>query len=287
MGAVSDGDTARERALRDIVAFYAGQPMVTAVAIAGSHVREVDDPGSDIDLYVYCDPQVPVAARGAFIAARSDRYEIDNHAFGDGDEWIERESGLRMDGMLWQPAWMEEQVARVVDRHEARTGYTTCFWYTVQRSTPLFDREGWFERLQAKARQPYPPELKRAIVALNQPVLRGNLSSLLSQIERAVAREDWLSVNHRTTALLECALDILFAINDQPHPGEKRLLAFIERDCPKRPKRFADLLEAILSASCARPPVHLVPAVQRFLDALDLLVAAEMGEGTPAPAGAP
>jgi hypothetical protein len=49
--------------------------------------------------------------------------------------------------------WIEEQLDRVLVRHEASVGYSTCFWYNVLHSNALFDRAGWFEALQRRARQ--------------------------------------------------------------------------------------------------------------------------------------
>ncbi|HTE18437.1 MAG TPA: DUF4037 domain-containing protein, partial [Armatimonadota bacterium] len=88
------------------------------------------------------------------------------------------------------------------------------------------DSNGWYGRLQDGARQPYPEALKQAIIAKNHPILRRTLSSYLHQITRAAARDDVVSVQHRVTALLASYFDILFAVNELPHPGEKRQLRF-------------------------------------------------------------
>lgn len=42
----------------------------------------------------------------------------------------------------------------------------------------------------------------------------------------AIVRQDPVSLNHRIAAWLASYFDILFAINGQFHPGEKRLLTY-------------------------------------------------------------
>ena len=42
--------------------------------------------------------------------------------------------------MYRTPDWIEERLERVLVRHEASVGYSTCFWHNVLHSTPLFDR---------------------------------------------------------------------------------------------------------------------------------------------------
>ena len=143
--------------------------------------------------------------------------------------------------------WIEEQLDRVLVRHEASVGYTTCFWYNVLHSQVLFDRSVWFEALQRRARQGYPEELRRAIIAKNYPLLRQNQSSYLHQIELAARHQDVVSVNHRVAALLASYFDVLFAVNEQAHPGEKRLLQH--------------------AAQCAHVPADMVAGVVAVVEA--------------------
>ena len=252
---------------------FATFEQVRAVALGGSTAAEVADSLSDLDLYVYASPPPPAEARRALIVPTARRAEIDNTFFGTGDEWIDV-SGRGVDAMYWSPEWIEDQVERVLVRFEASLGYTTSFLHTVRSSRVLFDRTGWFSRLQERARGPYPEQLRHAIVAKNHPVLRGKLSSYLDQLELALRRQDLVSVNHRVTALLASYFDILFALNRVPHPGEKRLLAHVKRLCPKQPPGLERQVEAVLRAVGA-PEQGLLPQLHTLLEGLDALLVSE------------
>lgn len=259
---------------------YAALPAVEAVALAGSLAAGAADERSDLDLYVYAPAPLDLGARAAVARAAAPgeagppRLEIGNDAFEPGDEWLDGGSGLHLDVMFRSPAWIEAELDRVLSRFQARAGYSTCFWWNVLRSEPLFDRSGWYAALRRRADVPYPEPLRRAVVARNHPLLRGALSSYLAQIERAAARGDACGVNHRVAALLASAFDVLFALNRVPHPGEKRLLAWAEALCPLRPPRLGEEVTALLRA--AAPPGHEVVArAAALLDPLDELLAAE------------
>ena len=233
-------DVARRVALR-----YELLPAVQAVAMGGSRTSHREDADSDIDLYFYVTHPLTLEER-AEVAAGAKRSEIGNAFWEPGDEWIDPESGIGIDVMFRETEWIEEQIMRVIHDHRASLGYTTCFWYNVLNSELLVDRESWFAELQQKASVPYPAELKRNIVAKNWPVLRDNISSYRHQIELALRRGDLVSVNHRVTALLASYFDILFAINEQPHPGEKRLVNYAEQLCAKRPAKMREQVEKVV-----------------------------------------
>ncbi len=218
-----------------VAAAFANLPDVAAVALAGSGVTGAADEQSDVDLYVYAGAPVAMADRVAIATGFATRAEVGNDFWEPGDEWIDTQTGRHVDVMYRTPDWIEEQLKRVLVRHEASVGYSTCFWHNVLHSTPLFDRSGWYRDLQATAARPYPQPLRRAIIARNHPILRQTLSSYLAQIERAVRRGDSVSIQHRVTALLASYFDVLFAVNELPHPGEKRLLQFAATRCTKTP----------------------------------------------------
>ncbi len=248
---------------------FAAVPEVEAVALAGSVTSRFADEHSDIDLYVYASEIVPLATR-AQLARHAKRSEIGNSFWEPGDEWIDSETGISVDVMFRTTRWVEDQMDRVLQRHEASVGYSTCFWYNIRNSRALFDRSGWFRELHQRASVPYPEELKRAIIAKNHPILRANMSSYLHQIELAFERHDPVSMNHRVTALLASYFDIVFAVNGQPHPGEKRLLQFAQQLCPNLPTGMAERVPALLSALLDDPV--LPERINALLDGLDDLL---------------
>jgi hypothetical protein len=177
--------------------------------------------------------------------------------------------------MYRTPVWIEEQLERVLVRHEASVGYSTCFWHNVLHSTPLFDRSGWYRDLQAKAAHPYPRPLQRAIIARNHPILRQSLSSYLAQIERAVRRGDSVSVQHRVAALLASYFDVLFAVNELPHPGEKRLLQFAATRCAKTPPEMEAQINGLLEIAARPATPAVIGHIKVLLDSIDALLVDE------------
>lgn len=256
-----------------VAARYGNLPEVKAVALGGSLAAGTADTGSDIDLYVYVKAEIPVAVRAAIAKTGAKYAEVDNQFWEPGDEWIDAETGIHVDVMFRTIAWIEEQLDRVLRRCEASVGYTTCFWYNVITSQVLYDREGWFQKLQREVKQPYPEELRRAIVAKNHPILRRTISSYKYQLERAMQRNDWVSLNHRAAALLASYFDILFAVNRLPHPGEKRLVEIALKQCTKMSKGMERQLNELLGAVSSGKGV--VKKAEALIESLDDLLKRE------------
>ena len=257
---------------RRLAARFSELAPVAAVALTGSASSGTADENSDIDLYVYLNADLAVGERQAVAAPYGDDAEFDNHFWGTADSWHDQATGIRVEGLYWDIWWIEGEIDRVLRRCEPSIGYSTAFWYSVRNGRVLFDRDGWLHRLQADAQQPYPEQLRRAIIAKNYPILRRMSSSYLQQIELAQARGDSVSLCHRCTALLASYFDILFALNRQPHPGEKRLIAYAERLCPLRPPELRAQVEALIAGLSGASVVSLANAL---IDGLDDLLRAE------------
>jgi hypothetical protein len=253
-----------------VAAHFSVLPQVEAVVLAGSHTTQLAEAGSDIDLYVYWHSDIAPDTRKAIAETSATRVEVDNRFWEPGDEWIDAESGIHVDVMFRHTHWIEQQLARVLEHHEASVGYSTCCWHNVLTSKLLFDKKGWFAALQTRAQQPYPEILQQNIIAKNYPILRDNLSSYLYQIENAVRRDDKVSINHRITALLASYFDIIFALNRLPHPGEKRLVQIAETRCKILPDNMQNQIRHLLAA--ASTEASIINAVNTLIDGLDDLL---------------
>lgn len=171
--------------------------------------------------------------------------------------------------MYWRRDDFERQLRDVIQRHRPSLGYSTSFWYTVRHATPLYDRDGWFADLQTLAAGPYPDALREAIVGFNHPLLRTTDSSWRRQIELAIGRDDPVSVNHRVTALLQSATDIIFALRRALHPGEKLLLAHIAALDGASRYGYEPRIRAVLRATTDPANRDLLGAIDSLCDAID------------------
>lgn len=120
-------------------------------------------------------------------------------------------------------------------------------WHNLITSQILFDRNGAFSALQEKYRIPYPQQLKKNIISKNMSLLNGMLPSFDTQIKKAVRRQDLVSVNHRVTEFLASYFDVIFALNEMTHPGEKRMQSICARECRLLPKDFDANLDRLFA----------------------------------------
>jgi predicted nucleotidyltransferase len=250
-------------------------PQVEAIALAGSLTSENNDKNSDIDLYIYTKEVIPLPLRKALIEGLGTTKADYNLLYWDlGDEWYHAETGIEVDMIYWHPSWIEKQIERVLTRHQASLGYSTCFWHTILHSQPLFDRNSWFQALQNKCQQTYPEGLRQAIIRKNHAVLRDIIPSYRHQIEKAIRRNDLVSLNHRVAALLASYFDIIFALNYQPNPGEKRLIDTALKQCKLLPEQMAEQVNEVLREA-ATADHALLFSVDSLIDGLEDVIAQE------------
>lgn len=214
---------------------------VKAIALAGSRAANSDDETSDFDIYIYSDKEIDIQKRTKIAQQFSDRYEINNCFFGPGDEWFMKNSSVQIDLMYRSREWMENSIENTWVKHYPCVGYSTCFVFNIKNSEIIYDPEGWYNNLQEKVCTNYPDELSKNIVNNNLPLLKNKIAaSFYEQVEKALKRKDYVSLNHRISAFLASYFDILFAVNKVLHPGEKRLVQYTKLHCEKIPQNFEE-----------------------------------------------
>lgn len=269
----ASGLTTSQSRAEELAAQFAALPEVVAIALSGSVASGAADSGSDVDVCLYTAAELSPTARAILVeqARGSTRADLGLPYWGGVNVWVDEEKGTTFDLSVFEAAWMESQVARVMDEHQPALGYSTCFCRTVAQSRVLHDPGRWFAALQTRSRGDYPEPLRRNIIAHNHPVLRRIITSYFHQIEAALRRQDAVSIHHRLAGLVASYFDILFALNRVLHPGEKRLLAFAQRECALVPAAMGDDLTSVLAAA-GTAHGELLHHLSRLLDRLDDLL---------------
>ena len=221
-------------------------PQVEAIALGGSRSTARNDEKSDYDIYVYLNDSVEEDVRRNILEKYCGYMEIGN-SFWELEDDVTLNNGIDMDIIYRNMQEFENTVASVVIDCNAWNGYTTCLWHNLITSGIIFDREGKLAALQEKYRIPYPAKLKENIISNNMKLLSGMLPSFDMQIKKAEERKDFVSVNHRVTEFLASYFDILFALNEMTHPGEKRMQSICSKECEILPEHFDDNLTRLFS----------------------------------------
>ena len=227
-------------------------PEVEAIALGGSRAGENFDEKSDYDVYLYCTGSVADDVRKSILNKYCSYIELSNH-FWELEDNCTLKNGIDIDILYRNVDDFAADVAGVVEGFNARTGYTTCMWHNLLTCKVIYDRSGRLEALKERFNVPYPKELKENIINKNMSLLSGMLPSYDGQILKAVNRGDLVSVNHRTSAFMESYFDVLFALNEKTHPGEKRLVSLAKKNLSILPANFEENLSRLFVDLFTKP----------------------------------
>ena len=208
---------------------------IEGIILGGSQATNTTDEGSDYDLYFYYSKEIPIKKREEICNKYFKKIEINNTYWEVEDDGVLND-GTPVEIIYREVSWIKGSLERTLIKCEGDIGYTTCFWASVKNSIVLYDKEGKLRELQEMCNIPYPQKLKENIIKKNFPLLEDEMFSYYHQIEKALKRHDYVSVNHRVAAFFASYFDIIFAINEYLHPGEKKILKIIKDNNLKVPK---------------------------------------------------
>ena len=222
-------------------------PEVTAIVLGGSRSGNNYDKSSDYDLYIYC-TSIPDKDVRKLILDKYCSYIELNNQFWEFEDDCTLSDGIDIDIIYRNINDFENNIENVVEKYHAANGYTTCFWHNLKNSKVLYDPHKEFHNLQERFEVPFPKELRENIISKNFRLLTGNLPSYDKQIIKAFNRGDFVSVNHRIAAFIESYFDIIFAVNELTHPGEKRMIDYAKEHAKILPKDFEENMNVLLNS---------------------------------------
>lgn len=243
---------------------------IEAIALGGSRAGEVYDEKSDYDVYLYCTASVPEAARKTLLERFCTRIEIGN-IFWECEDNCVLNDGIDIDILYRNLDDFAAGISRVVDDCAASNGYTTCMWHNLKTCKIIYDRDGRLTALKKRYSCEYPERLRANIIERNMKLLRYAMPAYSTQIQKAVERGDLVSINHRVTEYLASYFDIIFALNKQTHPGEKRLISLCEKNCKLLPDDFKANLHRLF-ADMFTNSAAAIGDIERITDCIEKLV---------------
>lgn len=219
---------------------------VEAIALGGSRAGKYFDEKSDYDVYVYVTKPIDEDVRKNILSQYCSYMELGNHFWEYEDNCI-LNSGIDIDILYRNLDDFCKGVENVVVNGQASNSYTTCMWHNMLNCKIIFDRNGKLTQAKKRFDVPYPKKLKNAIIERQLKLLDGSMPAYKTQIEKALMRKDYVSVNHRVTEFLASYFDLLFAVNEQTHPGEKRLMSLCKNNCAILPQDFEKNLMSLFN----------------------------------------
>ena len=245
---------------------------VEAIALGGSRASGCFDADSDYDVYVYLNGGLSIEKRKQALSQTCGYMEIDNSYWETEDDCV-LNSGVAIELIYRNTEDIRQDLRGTLEKHIARCGYTTCVCYNIFNSKIMYDPKGFYNGMVKEFTMPYPEQLRKNIVSKNRELLDGKIPSYLGQIEKAVKRNDVVSINHRTAEFLSSYFDILFAVNRTFHPGEKRLIELGKTLCKHLPVDFEANLRGLFAA---RDKAEMLSVMREIISNLDDLIKKHM-----------
>lgn len=219
---------------------------VEAIALGGSRAGNNYDEKSDYDVYLYCTGHIYEDVRKEILSRYCTVMEIGNH-FWEYEDNCTLNNGIDIDILYRNLNDFTNEVASVAEKFQPHNGYTTCMWHNLKFCKIIYDKYGNLEKAKKRFDISYPKELKENIISRNIKLLHEAMPAYDLQIKKAVKRKDIISINHRTSAFMESYFDVIFALNELTHPGEKRLIKLCKEQCKILPEKFEENLDKLFS----------------------------------------
>lgn len=244
--------------IQNIFNEYARFPQVCAMAVGGSRAVKRNDRYSDYDVYVYCLEPLSLEERRPVLEKYCNSMALDNHFREREDICIMEEDGAELNIIYRDLNGFLEAIAKVVERFEPLNGYTTALWHSLLTGRIAYDKGRHLASAREKYSVPYPRELKNNIISYNMNLIKYGMPSIMAQTEKAMRRGDLINISRGVNRFLDSYFDVIFALNEMPHPGEKRQVQICVEECSILPANFELNIRLLLNSMCKDPTASVV-----------------------------
>lgn len=258
--------------VKELISKLSAFDIVESIVIGGSRASGYNDKLSDYDIYVYCTrkPEKSDDEQRKSELENLCSYSEFGNEYWEHEDNIILKDGTYVDIIYRQFEMVEKLMEYQLDKGFAFNSYTTCFWFNILHTEIVYDKDGKYKTLQDKCNVPYPDILRKNIIERSKNLLFDKLPAFDAQIKKAYARNDIISVNHRTTEFLASYSDMIFALNRLPHPGEKRIIAYAKKNCAILPNDFEKNITELLSSFGDKEKT--LGAMHRIIDEVKILL---------------
>jgi hypothetical protein len=235
------------------------------------------DANSDIDLYVVCHPQIAALPerQAAFLqAGKVDDLLLDHDQPGWENQWCPCNDRLRLDGMQFDIIYNTLDWVRSVVQQVKTTGAASIpqlrfrpytFLGLLENSVILYDADGELHEIVA-ALYPYPPALRKTLLASSLDSMRGSLEDMQDYNMRSIGNTAFLFHLWR---VIDGMATALFALNERYDPATKRLEQVFP-GLPILPHDFIERYNGLLESPLTPPGrLKIVGGLQALVDEIE------------------
>lgn len=238
--------------VQDIFNEFAKIPQVRSIAVGGSRAVKRNDEFSDYDVYVYAAEPVSLETRRDLLEPYCDSMVLDNH-YREHEDVCIMQDGTELNIVYRDLDVFLAGIARVVEQYEPLDGCTTGMWYSLLTGRIAYDKGGLLVAAKEKYTVPYPQQLKQNIISHHMNLIKYGIPSYIAQMEKAMKRNDMVNINQCAQRFLASYFDIMFALNEKQHPGEKRLIQACLEECKYVPFNFELNIRLLLNSMFKDP----------------------------------
>lgn len=243
--------------VQDIFNEFAKIPQVRSIAVGGSRAIKRNDEFSDYDVYVYATETIPIGQRRDILENYCSSIALDNH-YREHEDVCIMEDGTQLNIVYRELGEFLEGIVRVVEEYEPLDRCTTSMWHSLLTGRIAYDKGGLLAEAKETYALPYPQKLKDNIISHHMNLIKYGIPSFMAQMEKAMKRKDMVNINQCAQRFMDSYFDIMFALNEKLHPGEKRLLQICMEECKILPVNFELNIRLLLNSMFKDPAASTV-----------------------------